>query len=213
MLAQGTGCTPTRERGSTPSLVLLGMSTPSVIADAVPRGAAPRPPGAAKGGAGWERRRARRRLAWVLIAPAALFMVLVHGLPTVGGIYLSFKELNTFTFALLFDAPSAGVRQLQRDPLRRRQPAAPGFFGAVQNTAVYTFFTVGGTLAGGLAVAVLLNRPIRGQKLIRTLMLTPWIVPSFVVALLWQFMWQSDVGIVNKILVDYPGSSASGRCG
>jgi multiple sugar transport system permease protein len=28
-------------------------------------------------------------------------------------------------------------------------------------------------------------------------------VPSFVVALLWQFMWQSDTGIVNKILVDY----------
>ena len=36
-------------------------------------------------------------------------------------------------------------------------------------------------------------------------MLTPWIVPSFVVATLWQFMWQSDVGIVNKILVDYLG--------
>ena len=34
-------------------------------------------------------------------------------------------------------------------------------------------------------------------------MLTPWIVPSFVVAVLWQFMWQSDVGIVNKVLVDY----------
>ena len=75
----------------------------------------------------------------------------------------------------------------------------------MQNTAVYTVATVGGTLAGGLAVAVLLNRPIRGQQLIRTLMLTPWIVPSFVVALLWQFMWQSDVGIVNKILVDYTG--------
>ena len=26
---------------------------------------------------------------------------------------------------------------------------------------------------------------------------------DFVVALLWQFMWQSDVGIVNKVLVDY----------
>jgi multiple sugar transport system permease protein len=54
-----------------------------------------------------------------------------------------------------------------------------------------------------MAIAHLLNRPIRGQKLIRTLMLTPWIVPGFVVAVLWQFMWQSDVGIVNKVLVDY----------
>ena len=36
-------------------------------------------------------------------------------------------------------------------------------------------------------------------------MLTPWVVPSFVVAVLWQFMWQSDAGIVNKVLVDYTG--------
>jgi multiple sugar transport system permease protein len=34
-------------------------------------------------------------------------------------------------------------------------------------------------------------------------MLVPWIVPSYVVAVLWSFMWQSDVGIVNKLLVDY----------
>jgi multiple sugar transport system permease protein len=75
----------------------------------------------------------------------------------------------------------------------------------VQNTAVYTFWTVGLTLSGGLAVALLMNRPMKGIRLVRTLMLTPWIVPSFVVAVLWQFMWQSDVGIVNKVLVDYTG--------
>jgi multiple sugar transport system permease protein len=148
---------------------------------------------------------ARRRLALALCAPAALFMLLVHGLPAVGGLYLSFKQLNTFTFAMLFHAPSAGLSNYSAILFDTDSPLRPGFFGAVQNTAVYTFFTVGGTLVGGLAVAVLINRPIRGQRLIRTLMLTPWIVPSFVVALLWQFMWQSDVGIVNKILVDYTG--------
>jgi multiple sugar transport system permease protein len=30
-------------------------------------------------------------------------------------------------------------------------------------------------------------------------------VPSFVVALLWQFMWQSDSGIINELLVDRVG--------
>jgi multiple sugar transport system permease protein len=30
-------------------------------------------------------------------------------------------------------------------------------------------------------------------------------VPSFVVASLWQFMWQRDAGIINKLLVDYMG--------
>jgi multiple sugar transport system permease protein len=52
-------------------------------------------------------------------------------------------------------------------------------------------------------VALLLHRKMRGIKLVRALMLTPWIVPSFVVAVLWQYMWQSDIGIINKVLVDY----------
>jgi multiple sugar transport system permease protein len=149
--------------------------------------------------------RSRRRLAYWLIAPAVTFMVLVHLLPTIGGFVLSFKRLNTFTFARLFDAPWAGLENYRSILFDTSNPLHDGFFGAVQNTAVYTFWTVGLTLVGGLAVALLLNRPMKGIRLVRTLMLTPWIVPSFVVAVLWQFMWQSDVGIVNKVLVDYTG--------
>jgi multiple sugar transport system permease protein len=149
------------------------------------------------------RRHRRNRFAYALIAPAVFFMVVVHLLPTAGGFLLSFKNLNTFTFARLFGAPWAGLDNYRSILFDADNPLHNGFFGAVQNTVVYTFWTVGLTLCGGLAVALLLNRPMRGQKLVRTLMLTPWIVPSFVVAILWQFMWQSDVGIVNKVLVDY----------
>src|SRR3954454_856014 len=147
--------------------------------------------------------RSRTRLAYWLIAPAITFMVLVHLLPTVGGFILSFKRLNTFTFSRLFDAPWAGLENYRGILFDDANPLHSGFFGAVQNTAVYTFWTVGLTLGGGLAVAMLLNRPMRGMRLVRTLMLAPWIVPSFVVAVLFQFMFQSDVGIVNKVLVDY----------
>jgi multiple sugar transport system permease protein len=153
-------------------------------------------------------RRPRRRTNWFaygLIAPAVTFMVLVHLLPTTGGILLSFKRLNTFTFSRLFDAPWSGLENYRGILFDTANPLHSGFFGAVQNTFVYTFWTVGGTIVGGLAIALLLNRPMRGQRLVRTLMLTPWIVPSFVVAVLWQFMWQSDVGIINKVLVDYTG--------
>jgi multiple sugar transport system permease protein len=54
-----------------------------------------------------------------------------------------------------------------------------------------------------MGLALLLNREFRGRRVLRTLMLAPWVVPSFVVAVLWQFMWQSESGIVNKLLVDY----------
>jgi multiple sugar transport system permease protein len=150
-------------------------------------------------------RRSRRRFIAALVAPAVVFMVLVHLLPTLGGFYLSFKNLNLFTFRQLFDAPWAGLDNYRSVLFDADNPLHDGFVGAVQNTAVYTFWTVAGTIGGGLAVALLLNRQMRGIKLIRALMLTPWIVPSFVVAVLWQYMWQSDIGIINKVLVDYTG--------
>ncbi len=126
----------------------------------------------------------RNRLAYGLIAPAVALMLVVHLLPMVGGLTLSFKDLNTFTFAQLFGAPWTGVDNYDAILFDSGNPLRSGFLGAVQNTAVYTLFTVTGTLGGGLAVAMLLNREMRGQKIARTLMLTPWIVPSFVVAVL-----------------------------
>ena len=154
------------------------------------------------------RRRRRRtwrtsRFAYALIAPAVAFMLLVHLAPAVGGLVLSFKNLNTFTFSQLYAAPWAGLANYRAILFDSANPLHSGFFGAVENTFVYTFWTVGLTLSGGLAIALLVKRPMRGQKIVRALMLTPWIVPSYVVAVLWGFMWQSDVGIVNKILVDY----------
>ena len=132
-------------------------------------------------------------------------MVLVHLLPTVGGVVLSFKRLNTFTFSRLFDAPWTGLDNYRGILTDSANPLHSGFWDAVVNTVQYTVLVVTGTLVGGLLIALLLNRPMRGQRLVRTLMLTPWIVPSFVTAVLWGFMWQSDVGIINKVLVDYTG--------
>ncbi|HEX5621533.1 MAG TPA: sugar ABC transporter permease [Solirubrobacteraceae bacterium] len=149
--------------------------------------------------------RSRRRLIIGLIMPAVILMLLVHLLPMVGGVYLSFKNLNVFTFRQLFDAPWNGLENYRSILFDTDNPLRSGFTGAVQNTIVYTFWTVLGTLVGGMAVALLLNRPMRGVKVARALMLTPWIVPSFVVAVLWQYMFQSDIGIINKVLVDYTG--------
>jgi multiple sugar transport system permease protein len=143
-------------------------------------------------------RASRNRFIAALVAPAILFMLIVHLLPTIGGFYLSFKNLNLFTFRQLFDAPWIGLGNYEKI-LFEDNPLRSGFTTAVGNTAVYTFWTVLGTIGGGLLVALLMNRDMRGM------MLTPWIVPSFVVAVLWQYMWQSDIGIINKVLVDYTG--------
>jgi len=143
------------------------------------------------------------RLPYALIAPAVTFMVLIHILPMIGGLVLSLKRLNTFTFARLFGAPWTGFDNYDTLLFDADNSVHRGFATALGNTVVYTLWTVTLTLGLGLVVALLLNRPVPGQRVLRTLMLTPWVVPSFVMATLWQFMWRSDVGIVNDILVDW----------
>jgi multiple sugar transport system permease protein len=145
----------------------------------------------------------RTRLPYALIAPAVVFMVLIHILPMIGGWVLSLKRLNTFTFSQLFSAPWTGFDNYGTLLFDPDNSVHRGFVGALQNTIFYTVWTVGLTLGLGLGIALLLNRPMRGQRIIRTLMLAPWVVPSFVMATLWQFMWRSDVGVINDILVDW----------
>jgi multiple sugar transport system permease protein len=149
--------------------------------------------------------RRRERFAYWLIAPALVFMVLVHLIPTAAGTYLSFLDINTFTFQQLFGAPWVGFQNYDSILFDSANPLHSGFTNAASNTLFYTAVVVAGTLAGGLGIALLLNRRFPGQSVVRTLMLTPWVVPSFVVAVLWEFMWQRDAGIVNKVLVDYTG--------
>ena len=149
--------------------------------------------------------RGRERFAYWLIAPALAFMVLVHLIPTAAGSFLSLLDLNTFTFQQLFGAPWAGLSNYDSILFDSSNPLHSGFTNAASNTLFYTVVVVAGTLSCGLGIALLMNRAFPGQRVVRTLMLTPWVVPSFVVAVLWEFMWQRDAGIVNKVLVDYTG--------
>jgi multiple sugar transport system permease protein len=178
---------------------------PATRPGAAPRGRRPRLPSRGRPPRQGIAARRRARFAYLLIAPAVVFMVLVHLLPTAAGTFLSFLDLNTFTFQRLFGAPWTGLENYHSILFDEANPLHSGFTNAAGNTAFYTGWTVGLTLALGLAIALLLNRSFPGHRVVRTLMLTPWVVPSFVVAVLWQFMWQRDAGIINKVLVDYTG--------
>jgi multiple sugar transport system permease protein len=48
----------------------------------------------------------------------------------------------------------------------------------------------------------MLNRNFKGRGIVRALFLCPWIIPTFVVGLLWGFMWQKSNGIINIVLYD-----------
>ena len=74
---------------------------------------------------------------------------------------------------------------------------SPRFLEAVGHTAIFTVVTVTLELAGGLVLALALNRIVRGRGLVRTAVLLPWAVPTVVGALIWRFMFESPAGVVN----------------
>lgn len=73
---------------------------------------------------------------------------------------------------------------------------------AFRNTVVYGLITVPGQMILGLAVAVLLNKNIRGKSAFRALYYLPVVTSWVVVSLLFKFLFNSQAGAVNYFLKD-----------
>lgn len=139
---------------------------------------------------------------YMLLAPAVIMMLVVNLVPIVEGFYMSLLKLNQYTLTQYLDAPFIGLENYRRVLLESHSPIRAGLGLALRNTGLYTLAVSVLSIVIGLGVAMLLNRDFPGRNIARTLLLLPWIVPSYVVGTLWGFMWQRDVGIINTVLVD-----------
>ena len=74
------------------------------------------------------------------------------------------------------------------------------FWNALKNTVYFTAVSVSLELILGLSIAVLLQRSFRMKGLIRALVLIPWALPTVVSAKMWEWMYNTDFGIVNYII-------------
>lgn len=70
----------------------------------------------------------------------------------------------------------------------------------VTNTAVYTLGVVGGTMSLGLLVALLLNQPLRGRTIARTVIFAPYVVSGVAIAIIWLFMFDTNFGLLQRVL-------------
>src|SRR5215469_9048327 len=149
----------------------------------------------------------RNAIAYAFIAPTILAMLLVHLVPSVQALYMSLLDLKQSNLLLYLRAPFVGLQHYER--------ILGGLFGstddvnvaslaqALNNTLWYTFWVNLGTIGIGLVLALLLNRRFRGVGVARTMVLLPWVVPTFVVGIAWNLIWLSDGGLANRLLVDW----------
>jgi multiple sugar transport system permease protein len=74
------------------------------------------------------------------------------------------------------------------------------FWNALKNTLYFTGVSVSLELFLGLCIAILLDRPFRGKGLARAVMLIPWAIPTVVSARMWEWMYNTDFGLLNYLL-------------
>lgn len=140
--------------------------------------------------------------AYVLLLPAFLGMLFIHFIPMINGIKISFLELNMKTMRQFLNAPFVWFDNYYEVLFNKNSLIRTGFWQALRNTGIYTFTVTLGTLTFGLIIAMLVNREFKGKGLVRTALLMPWVVPSYVVGIVWGFMWFQDTGLVNRVFHD-----------
>jgi ABC-type sugar transport system permease subunit len=68
-------------------------------------------------------------------------------------------------------------------------------------TAYFTGLSVGVGIVFSLGVALLLNRDFRGKKVLSMILLVPWAIPTVVSGQVWKWIFNSQYGILNTILL------------
>ncbi len=147
----------------------------------------------------------KKRFAYYFILPTFICMLVVHIIPMLQGIYMTFIDLNQYTLPLYLRAPFVFLKNYYELIFDPSSTIRIGLIQAIRNTVIYTICVIIGTLVLGMIVALILNREFKGRRLVRTLFLVPWIVPTYVVGLLWGFIWNREIGIVNYFLCDVLG--------
>ncbi|NRT35607.1 carbohydrate ABC transporter permease [Clostridium beijerinckii] len=145
----------------------------------------------------------KNKFAYALILPAVIAMVIVQLIPMAEGLFFSVLKLNQFTLKEFLGAPFAGFDNFNKVLFDPTSNMRSGFLEALRNTGIYGIICSVLVIAIGLAAAMVVNREFKFRGIARTLLLTPWVVPSYVVGMLWGFMLQQDTGIINRILVDW----------
>src|SRR5690242_14220797 len=128
-------------------------------------------------------------LGYLLLAPTVLLLGALLGWPLVHAIILSFYNVHPLTLQTSF-AGLDNYRLLVNEP---------SFWNAVRNNFIWLAGSLVLQVIGGVGVALLLNRSFPGRGLARSMVLFPYLMPTVVTALIWQWMLEPIYGVVNFV--------------
>ena len=134
-----------------------------------------------------------RRLAAKMVSPSLILIAIVAAYPIGYAVWLSLHEYSVRRARALSDGPGCG------------NYADPALGGVVldRDRATRSCSPVASVfleLLIGLAMAMAMHSAFKGQGLLRTVVLVPWAVLTVVTAIMWQTIFDPNLGFVNTAL-------------
>lgn len=130
-------------------------------------------------------------LSWLLVAPALIIITVMLYYPMIATLIESFYASSFISQEPTFIGLAA-YQVLVGDGT---------FWKIVLNSLIWTAAVVVLQNLLGFLAALLLNQRLPGQGLLRSFILLPWILPGVVAAILWRFMYDPQLGLINSGLV------------
>jgi len=157
--------------------------------------------------------KARLAIPFMLIAPAFVGLIVLILYPLLWELNVSFTNMS------LRNLRDPGLLGLAQDMFVGvdnyvRVFTAPvlqqaTFFQVLWQTVLWTVLNVSFHVLGGLGLALLLHRQMRGKGIYRALIVLPWATPQIVALAVWRTELHSEFGMVNQLLtgigIDGPG--------
>lgn len=138
---------------------------------------------------GWlGNRRARTGIAFVL--PSVVFL----------GVFVAYPVYDVFRISLFHVAFATDQERFVGLANFAQIFGDAKFLPVVLNTLVWTLFSLVGQIGLGLIAALCINQNLPGMKLIRTILLLPYVVPVIALALCWRWMLDGSYGIASAVL-------------
>jgi multiple sugar transport system permease protein len=138
-----------------------------------------------------ERAREERRLAAILVAPAAIVMLAVVAYPIIDAIALSLQRADLrFPNANKFVGLSNYGHVL----------SAPVWWQDVLHTVIITVVSVSIQFVLGMALALVMHRTLVARGLVRSVALIPYAIVAVVAAYSWELAWSLNSGWIPKLL-------------
>lgn len=134
--------------------------------------------------------------AFMLMAPAivGLFFLIIY--PLLWELRLSFTNMSLRAFR---DPDFIGLTNYIKvftEPVLKQKY----FFPLLGQTVVWTVINIFFHVTGGLALAMLLNRNMKGRGIYRTILILPWAIPQVIAVLAWRGEFNYTYGYFNVLL-------------